>query len=85
MAKLVRNGSHMRPMLAVLERHNIGAVDSYGRGRWISESDLPAILEAIKSEPSAIRGGSAEDDYLCAGTNRHNYVSYRDDFKTLFD
>ena len=80
---LVRNGHHMRPMLAVLERSGIGALDKYGRGRWIAKSDLPAILEAIRSHPRAMRSGSADTAWLCPGTNIHNWVDYRE-FEGMF-
>lgn len=81
---LIRNGQHQRPMLAVLERAGIGEYDQYHRGRWIAESDLPAILDAIRSHPRSIRGGAADTDWLCPGTNIHNWVSYPD-FAKLFE
>ena len=81
---LVRDGKHMRPMLAVLKRADIGSVDSYGRGRWIAESDLPAILDAIRSHPMARRAGAADWDWLCPGTNQHNSARFSD-FKALFE
>ena len=80
---LVRDGRHMRPMLAVLTRNGIGDVDQYGRGRWIAETDIPRIADAIRSHPRAIRGGAAEDSWLCPGTNIHNWVDVAD-FKALF-
>lgn len=83
MFKLVRNGAHMRPMLAVLERGKIGSPDQYRRGRWIAESDLPAILDAIRSHPRAIRAGAADTDWRCPGTNIHNWVAYSD-FEEMF-
>ena len=81
---LVRDGHHMRPMLAILIRHNLGSLDQYGRGRWISEKDLPAILDAIRCDPTARRGGTAEDMWLCQGTNRHNAVWFSE-FRDLFN
>ena len=79
---LVRNGRHMSPMLAVLKRHDIGEADQYGRGRWISEADIPAIREAMISEPWHMedRGG---EEIICHGTNIHNDV-WLSEFKSLF-
>ena len=81
---LIRNGQHQRPMLAVLERNELGVVDEYHRGRWIYKKDLPAILDAIRSDPEAIRIGAADWDWGCPGTNRHNCVRFSD-FRELFE
>ncbi len=84
MGVLVRNGRHMRPMLAVLTRNRIGSLDKYYRGRWIEKSDLPSILNAIRNDRSALRCGAAEDDWCCNGTNIHN-AAYYYDFVKLFE
>jgi len=81
---LVRDGRHMRPMLAVLQRGNIGELDTYGRGRWIAESDLPAILAEIKRGRYAMQTAADPDAWGCCGTNIHNWVDFRE-FKTLFE
>ena len=75
---LIRNGRHMRPMLAVLERNGLGSVDALkdgtSRGRWITEADLPAIRAAIIKEGCSFNDGDA----LCDGANIHNTVYFRD-------
>jgi len=88
---LVRNGRHMRPMLDVLTRYGIGSIDQYGRGRWISEKDIPSILDHMRSDPTAIwfcgqcRCEADKPGAYCYvdGTNRHNQVSIGD-FSQLF-
>ena len=81
MGKLVRDRMHMRPMLAVLKRYGIGQPDKYRRGVWIEKSDLPAILEGMKADPTCMKGGAAADDYIVQGTNLHNHVRFVEDFK----
>lgn len=84
MDKLIRNGSHQRPMLAVLERYGIGCPDKYGRGRWIAEKDLPAIAAGMKKDPT--RGSVTQCGMtleFVQGSNRHNSVTLAD-FAELF-
>ena len=78
---LVKNGNHQRPMLAVLDRYNIGSLDKYGRGRWISVNDLPDISDRFDADKTAIR---YPETVFVMGTNRHNYVNL-DEFYKLFD
>lgn len=77
---LVRNGQHQRPMLAVLERYGIGASDQYGRGRWISAGDLPAIQAGMGGDASRIE---FQGVVFVNGTNRHNLVRLSD-YQELF-
>ena len=78
---LVRNGRHMRPMLAVLERYNIGTVDGSGRGRWISERDIPVIRRRMEEDPTRI----VNEGYIFVqGTCIHNHVIISD-YVELFD
>lgn len=77
---LVRNGRHMRPMLAVLERYGIGEADKYGRGRWIKPADLAAIKEHMLNDKSLIQKG---ESLFVKGTCIHNYVSFAD-FNKVF-
>ena len=79
-ATLVRNGNHMRPMLAVLERYGIGAEDKYGRGRWITPGDLKLIAEKMQTDPSKIDTGT---DLYVKGTCQHNHVRLQD-YRELF-
>lgn len=72
---LVRNGHHMRPLLAVLKRYGIGTADKYGRGMWISENDLDKIEGSMKADPSAFEFGGR---ILVNGTNMHNQVEIAD-------
>ena len=77
---LVRNGKHQRPMLAVLERYDIGMPDNYGRGRWITEKSLKGIRHCMNIDPSRI---VYPDDIFVQGSNQHNHVSLSD-FERLF-
>ena len=77
---LVKNGHHQRPMVAVLSRYGLGERDQYGRGIWISESDLYYIKEEMKMDNTRIEQG---DEICVQGTNMHNYVFYAD-FEKLF-
>lgn len=77
---LIRNGKHMRPMLAVLERYGIGSIDGYNRGRWITEKDLPAIEQQMLGHRHIDVGNGV---IYVQGTNQHNHVS-NTDFKKLF-
>ncbi len=79
---LVRNGRHQRGMLAVLDRANLGEKDTYGRGRWITKDDLPAILQAIRTHPRSVQVSA--NAWCCPGTNMHNYV-YQSSFEELFE
>lgn len=79
--RLVRNGRHMRPMLAVLTRNDIGVVDKYNRGRWISDADLPRIKSAMLTDPTRVVDPR---DVFVAGTNQHNHVGFAD-FTRLFE
>lgn len=79
---LVRNGRHMRPMLAVLQRYDVGEHDQYNRGRWIRESDLPRIYEGMMYDPTPYASHKAPDPFVI-GTNIHNTVSYHE-FEELF-
>lgn len=81
---LVRNGQHMRPMLAVLRRYGIGQQDGYDRGLWITEADLPKIEEHMVTDPTRHEFRWNGKTYLLVnGTNIHNDVSIAD-FKNLF-
>ena len=83
-AVLVRNGRHMRPLLAVLLRYGIGLHDKYDRGLWISETDLPRIKEHMASDPTGhdvMWNGKAFR--FVRGTNIHNDVQFSD-FNELF-
>lgn len=81
---LVRNGQHQRPMLAVLNRYEIGQLDQYGRGRWITANDLPRIEAGMGLDPSAQRGEYNGKPYLFVkGTNIHSLVQFKD-FLELF-
>ena len=81
---LVRNGQHMRPMLAVCHRYGVGADDKYGRGVWITISDLQTIADKMETDPTAIRGKWNGVPYLMVnGTNIHNQVMMCD-FEELF-
>ncbi len=73
----------MRPMLAVLKRAGIGDKDTYNRGLWITERELPRILEAIKAGPWAVQCSVNSWDWACAGTNQHNSARF-EDFLKLF-
>ena len=74
-AVLVRNGRHMSPMLAVLERYGIGKEDKYGRGRWIEFDDLDLIAAGMQKDPSRIDTGA---DLYVKGTCQHNHVRLQD-------
>ena len=78
---LVRKGQHMRPMLAVLERYGIGQIDTYGRGRWITERDIPIIRKQMDIDSSKITSAGRT---LVKGSNLHNYVEVAD-YVQLFD
>lgn len=76
-AKLVKNGHHMKPMLAVLVRYGIGTEDQYDRGRWITKKDLVAIYQGMMADETLLRRHDAGDP-IVMGTNIHNYVRYTD-------
>ena len=81
---LVRNGHHMRPMLAVCRRYGVGFHDKYDRGVWISKTDVDTIGKMMETDPTAIRGVWNGKPWLAVnGTNRHNQVVLRD-FEELF-
>ncbi len=85
MNKLVKNDGGFRPMHAVLERYGIGSTDKYGRGIWISHTDLPAIKDAMDADPTAVRGEWKGKPYLFVqGSSKHNHVQYAD-FSGLFE
>lgn len=70
---LIHGYKHERPMLAVLIRYNIGSIDKYDRGRWITEKDLPKIREAM-SRDSSYRDWYG--DPMVDGTCIHNQVTF---------
>lgn len=74
-SRLVRNGRHMRPMWAVLERYRIGSKDKYNRGRWIMPEDLEKIEEKMNEDPSRMITGSG---IWVQGSNIHNHVNLVD-------
>lgn len=78
---LIRNGRHMRPMLAVVTRYNIGKLDPYERGRWITECDIPIIKNKMREDRTFLSRDGKE--MYVQGTNMHNYVSIND-FIELF-
>ena len=78
---LVKNKSHMRPMVAVLKRYKIGRADQYGRGVWITIKDLPDIIDRMDNDKTAIKYPT---ETFVQGTNQHNYVS-TEDFYKLFE
>ena len=81
---LVKNGQHMRPMLAVCRRYGVGSPDKYDRGVWISKANLDTIRAMMESDPSAIRGTFNGKPWIMVnGTNKHNQVMLRD-FEELF-
>lgn len=82
-SKLVRDGRHMRPMLAVLARYDIGAVDQFGRGRWIVRANLRSIYKAMMADDTLLPS-SCDSNPVVMGTNMHNWVEYRD-FERLFE
>lgn len=83
--RLIRNGRHMRPLLAVCNRYGIGSADDYGRGVWIYEDDISKIAERMEQDDTAVRGVFDGKPWLAVqGTNRHNYVMAKD-FEELFE
>lgn len=40
-----------RQLIAVLERYQLGFLDSHERGIWYTEKDLPAIRKAMEADP----------------------------------
>lgn len=80
---LVRNGRHMAPMFAVLERYGIGGEDPYGRGRWITPWDLWKIAAKMEKDPSKVMGGVDNKEVYVKGTCQHNHVRLAD-FRELW-
>ncbi len=80
---LVRRKRHQLPMLSVLIRYQIGRADQYGRGRWITEADLPLIKAGMEADPSKITNVGGMPCLLVNGSNRHNQVEMAD-FAELF-
>lgn len=80
MKKLVRDGHHMRPMLAVLRRYGIGEEDGFGRGRWIEKSDLQRIEACMWQDEHRIEYADyGRTRKVCVpGTCRHNHVGIRE-------
>ena len=70
---LIHAYKHERPLFAVLIRYNIGSIDKYDRGRWITEKDLPKIREAM-SRDSSYRDWYG--DPMVDGTCIHNQVTF---------
>lgn len=81
---LIRDGKHMRPMLAVCRRYGVGQADKYDRGVWLSESDLSIIEKMMQEDPSRVTGVFNGKPWIAVkGTNIHNSVML-DDFTGLF-
>lgn len=72
---LIRFNKHMGPMYAVLERYNIGTPDHYHRGLWITDNDIPVILDRMKQDKT---GFMFHGQILVNGTCRHNQVGISD-------
>ena len=80
---LIKNGSHMGPMWAVVKRYNIGNKDKYGKGIWISHNDLSKIKDCMMEDPTLLTEYTRMGHYIVMGTNIHNYVDL-EDYKKLF-
>lgn len=72
---LFHQGRHEAPMLAVLKRYGIGSPDRHNRGRWVTETDINAVMRQMNNDPSRIVAGGKS---FVQGTNQHNYVEIED-------
>ena len=80
---LVRNGQHMRPMLEVLNRYDIGSIDEYGRGRWLHINDLQNLYSSMLQDRTVYKACVPEWVGV-QGTNIHNMTRFGS-FLSLFD
>ena len=72
---LFHHGRHEAPMLAVLNRYDLGSPDTHHRGRWVTETDINAVMRKMKNDPSRI---VVSGKSFVQGTNKHNFVAIED-------
>lgn len=78
---LIRDRSHQCQLVAVLLRYGIGSVDKYGRGVWISYTDLDSIASRMETDIYRI---NIFGEIFVPGNNPYSHVSLRY-FSELFD
>lgn len=70
---LIHGYKHEKPMLSVLIRYDIGSIDKYDRGRWITENDLENLHEHMLLDPSY---RNWYGDPMVDGSCIHNQVTF---------